>query len=310
MKKKMIVKMVALVVGLFTLPPITYAETFSGSLAPILFDEEYSELKRYTLISGPMFYQEEPSEEYTEGFRADETETLDGLFARQVYDYDSDQSARSIFHRARESLLSEGFELSFECEGADCGPVSGWRLLLSKDIVGAEDAQFYLAGRLGTRQNIVAAKAVYVTEFDSQPRMIVDTVQHVKRSTTEIGELGSFDSLYKTWRNTDTLQSLGSVFFSSNSKELASVDKIRSLVDSISDAPDAKYLLIGFSDPRGGAVSNRALSLERAVSLKEKLVSQFSVNSERLVTYGAGELDDGNVSLAQSRKVSIYRIRE
>jgi len=181
---------------------------------------------------------------------------------------------------------------------------------LSKDIVGAEDAQFYLAGRLGTRQNIVAAKAVYVTEFDSQPRMIVDTVQHVKRSTTEIGELGSFDSLYKTWRNTDTLQSLGSVFFSSNSKELASVDKIRSLVDSISDAPDAKYLLIGFSDPRGGAVSNRALSLERAVSLKEKLVSQFSVNSERLVTYGAGELDDGNVSLAQSRKVSIYRIRE
>lgn len=288
----------------------TNADSFYGSHKPFLFNEDYSGFKRYTLITGPMVYQDQASDKFTEGFRAAKFEVIDGIYTQQVYDYDNSSSAISLFKQVKESLLSEGFELSFECEGKKCGPVEGWQLLFSENIAGKDDAQFYVVGRLGNSQSSIAAKAVYITEFDSQPRLIIDSIQKTKSPMGSAIKTNGFGGIYSTWRKTNSLQPIGSVFFSTNSKQLGDSSQLNHLIDDMKAHPKSKYLLVGFSDPRGNSVANKSLSLERASSLKNTLSSQFSEINDNLIVYGAGELNEPSSNLANARRVSVFRFQE
>lgn len=307
---KNILKQIALSTILVASTITVKAGFFDSSYNSSLFNEEYSDFKRNTLITGRILYQDQASDKFSEGFRAEKSEVIDGMFARQVYDYGSDFSALSLFKQAKENLLSEGFEISFECEGQSCGPIEGWELLFSKDVAGIADSQFYVVGRIGNSQNPIAAKVVYVTEFDTQPRLIIDTIQRVKPPENGHIDVGDFNNMYDLWRETNSLKPVGSVFYSTSSKQLDNLSQIDTVVDAINLNPKAKFLLIGFSDPRGNDTSNKTLSLERARSLKNTLVSKYSVISDNLIVYGAGELNEPNTNFANARRVSVFKFEE
>lgn len=304
---KKILRKIALSVIIVVSVSTLRAANFDGSYNSSLFSEEYSDFKRNTLITGQILYQDQPSSEFTEGFRAEKSETIEGVYTRKVYDYVAGYGSLSLFKSVKEELISEGFDLSFECEGKSCGPVEGWRLLFSKDIAGTDQSQLYVVARLG---NSIAAKAVYITEFDSQTRMIIDTIQYVKPSRSTNVDIGKFNDIYKVWQNTDSLKIIGSVFYPTNSKRINNLNQVTGLVDAINTNRKSKFLLVGFSDPRGSNVVNKSLSLQRAISLKNILVSQHAVASDNLVVYGAGELNESDKSFANSRRVTVYQIKE
>ena len=71
---------------------------------------------------------------------------------------------------------------------------------------------------------------------------------------------------------------------------------------------DKKILIEGHTDALGNAKANKKLSLQRALSIKTYLVSQYSINPERLMVTGKGEsqpLKPEQPNASENRRVQI-----
>lgn len=84
---------------------------------------------------------------------------------------------------------------------------------------------------------------------------------------------------------------LGDVLFNTNKAQLKAggIHNVRKLADFLSENPQHKVLIEGYTDSIGSNVLNQKLSERRANNVRAALVNDMGISSERIATRGYGE---------------------
>lgn len=88
---------------------------------------------------------------------------------------------------------------------------------------------------------------------------------------------------------------------------------IREIADLLNQFPEIKIKVIGHTDSDGSDADNLELSQKRAEAVKQKLTSEFNINSSRIQSSGKGEADPVSDNKtregkAQNRRVEFIKI--
>ncbi len=68
-----------------------------------------------------------------------------------------------------------------------------------------------------------------------------------------------------------------------------SADALKNIADYLNAHKDKKFIIVGHTDNTGDFEANLKLSLERAQSVVNELISKYTVKSEQLKVYGDGQ---------------------
>ncbi|RBP51373.1 OmpA family protein [Arenicella xantha] len=261
-----------------------------------------------TIIEGPIKYQESVQDGFSVGYRPSQSHDIAGTFCQEVYDFDESASALSVFQSLRSAYLQNGKSLSFECQRAECGEVEGWSLYLNKYIAGNSDNQYFLLSSISNGSQYLSATMVYVSEFDSRPRLVLTSVHDLAlRNVVGLGLAASFPA---EGSGQTPAEKLGSVYFDVGQSNVTDTTKLDALIQGVRDASATdRFLVVGFTDTAGSAQTNFTLSELRAQHLVEALVQQAGIDKERLFHVGGGETHVAGRSPSLARKVDIYRLR-
>lgn len=244
---------------------------------------------RFDVPLGKMIFQAEADEQFSKGYRPQQTIQLDGDLSREVYDLPHHMRARGAFAKVRELLNSSGFEVLFECARAACGKPQAWAMYTSPLVRGSEQEQYYLAVKAGD----ASYAYVYAKEIGGQARILVDHI------LAESAEPGSAD------------KKLGSVQFPSGSSVLPSAERrqLAKYAKHILAATDEdKFMLVGHADQTGGLLRNLQLSGARAMAVREALIKDFDVPSEQLLVTAYGNAKPrGALGSAEDRRVELSK---
>jgi flagellar motor protein MotB len=270
-----------------------------------LFDSDFKKHTERLIIQGPIIEQEVDTKEFTRGFRPSKSLSLAGTYCEEVYDFGPEKSVYEIFHILRKNQKDAGFEVGFECAGIECGETAGWQLLLSKHVNGEPEDQRFLMTYFGTSEFYIASNMIHVTEFDGQPRLTITSIY-----SPDAVRLSLFDSnVGLNHADLFKLTEIGTLYFASNKANGYRPLELEKIVAKINgDQPNAKYLIIGYADVDGTKESNQKLSLVRADSVLQQLVSSYKLDEKRFYAVGKGELTVAKAASSQARKVVVYRI--
>ncbi|WP_410007069.1 OmpA family protein [Aequorivita nionensis] len=95
--------------------------------------------------------------------------------------------------------------------------------------------------------------------------------------------------------------------------QASSYGVLKEIASALSENPTVNISIIGHTDSDGDAASNLTLSEKRAIAVKNILVSEFKIDSNRMQTAGKGETeptDSNNTSLgkANNRRVEFIKL--
>ncbi len=95
--------------------------------------------------------------------------------------------------------------------------------------------------------------------------------------------------------------------------QASSYGVLKEIASALSENPTVNISIIGHTDSDGDAASNLTLSEKRAIAVKNILVSEFKIDSNRMQTAGKGETeptDNNNTSLgkANNRRVEFIKL--
>lgn len=274
----------------------------SESGFPVLFDADEKNYKDYQLIQGPLIY-EDGSEGYSQGFRPLDSIDVSGMFRRQVFDYSSSDSVIGIVRLIKDKLEAQGFNIAFKCHGPSCGDVAGWKLFMGQYVAGSNERQAYLSAYLGDPNQPTAALALYLNEFDNQPRLVADTLYYKGvvsgDASSEFDWLSPLTKALLKNRITD-------IYFQSSKATVAQGESFANALAKIDQhsLSGKRILIVGSADNRGDHYENIVLSKARADSVKDYL-KQNGVSGDALVTVGIGAV---NTKPSLARRVSLYLI--
>jgi len=105
---------------------------------------------------------------------------------------------------------------------------------------------------------------------------------------------------------------LGDVLFSTGKSQLKSggINNVQKLADFLNQNPQRKVLIEGYTDSTGSDSFNQRLSEQRADSVRNALVNNMGVRSDRVSTRGYGEQfpvarNDNSTGRQLNRRVEI-----
>jgi len=83
------------------------------------------------------------------------------------------------------------------------------------------------------------------------------------------------------------------VQFDSNSARLSNIAKAKldEVALKMKEDPDARALVIGYTDNRGSDAANQRMSERRAQAVKDYLVQRHGIDAARITTEGRGAAD-------------------
>ncbi len=255
-----------------------------------LFSRHKRVQDNYQLITGPIIYQEEDDDYFSQGFRLSSKLPVRGEVVREIYDYDKSQSATNIFEQVSKSLIAAGYSILFSCEKGSCGKVEGWQLYLDKLIGENLNEQYYLvAKKKVVADNQADYVAVYINNIDNQPRVLLDII--LKPTSHK------FDVVIKAKEMARTLEKDGRVivngiFFDTGSYDIRA-DSQKALVQMsqlLKKHSGMKFAVVGHTDNVGDLAFNKQLSKKRAQSVAQKLIKEFGVKRTQLSYDGVGSL--------------------
>ncbi|WP_179105654.1 OmpA family protein [Vreelandella utahensis] len=240
-------------------------ETFNNSI----FDRSRVVGTDVELVTGPMVYQEEEDEHFTEGYRPESSRELAGARKRrEVYDLPRVWGAAGVFSWTLARLKDAGFEPVFQCEESACGDVAAWRLYLSDLVAGPQKGQHYVLARTSNESGWSVWVAAYVNEFDGQTRLILD---HVVPSQT-------------TWSDKHFL-SRGTIRFSPGVAEAdeSALANLGRAVEQVGSLEDGKLVILGNTDAEGSLFMNIWLSGLRARNVRDYLATRDGLSADNLI---------------------------
>ncbi len=127
---------------------------------------------------------------------------------------------------------------------------------------------------------------------------IADAVEDNRSKLLTEGKIISYGIYFNVGKDIVKPESYGSV------KEIANI---------LTDNPEVKILIVGHTDSDGNAASNKDLSVRRAANVKNVLVNEFGISSDRMQTEGKGQEEpiapnSSSENKAKNRRVEFLKL--
>lgn len=172
--------------------------------------------------------------------------------------------------------------------------------LLKNDIDSLKNKVDSLEERLGTLESDLANLGKRMSNNDSM--IVQSSLKNQPRATKtplQKEEELKFDSI-----------SVGSIYFNSNdfSLDKTAVITVTSVVTKMNQNPSLKVKIEGYCDDTGNTPYNMKLSQLRADQTKEKLVKDWDISADRIVSVGKGKVLNSprKMSYRPNRRCDFY----
>ncbi|GGZ98394.1 hypothetical protein GCM10008090_03560 [Arenicella chitinivorans] len=260
------------------------------------------------VIQGPVEYFNTEQDGYSVGYRPVTSVKMQGSVCHQVYDFDEQQSAYSLFQQAKTFFSARGQTAEFECQGTRCGETTGWQIFFDKSVAGPTENQYYLLSTVGNGSRYLVANMVHVTEFDGRPRMILRSVYDP--ALYRIPGIPKPQYQSPQAHNIAEVSLLSTVYFDTGSSASDNAEKLSLISEQVKlNGDDKTYVIVGFTDSAGDAITNLELSRMRAHSTMEQLKVRSGLAAQQFIAWGAGEIDGGQQSAGRARRADIYVVQ-
>ena len=246
------------------------------------------------------------------------TRSFEGRVDRQSWRVESSAiTTLQLLDPLRQQLASAGFDIVFECDAPACGGFDfrfGIEVIPAPDMyVDIRDYRFLAAEKDGQAISLIISRsrnAGYLQIIQVSP------VEAAGLNIAAVGGLpdvedpapeGFEDQLRATGHYV-----LSDLRFQSGTTDLgdATYSSLDMLAEFLRANPSAEIALVGHTDATGELETNIALSKRRAESVRERMVTAYSIALERIQAEGMGYLaprasnltDEGR---AQNRRVEV-----
>ena len=244
---------------------------------------------------------------------------VEGKIIRIQYSVNPEDTPILIFKNYKDAFIKAGYSILFEGKNDEelgntphefCWYFYGKdglnleRLGAAYNPAGIEHAYIVAKTKNGDK-HIYAV--VYISNFSNATIITQDIIEE---EAPEIG-LVTAESIDKGLASFGHIE-LSGIYFETGLSSIKSEsdEALKNIAEYLKNNSDKKYIIVGHTDNTGDFAANIKLSDERAVSVKDKLVSTYQINSDQLITHGDGptapvatnSTDEGR---AKNRRVEI-----
>lgn len=247
------------------------------------------------------------------------TLAVSGRATRLRYEGPEGRSALEVLRNHQERLRANGFEIVFECRGAECGnPPDHWSAAANAvpqppahGMTPGWATQSYSLARLARPQGDVFV-AILAVDHQGRTNILVDVVE---ARAMEAGRILFVDALamQQAVERTGRVALYG-VQFATDSAEIqaASRPTLEEIARFLRANATMQVIITGHTDGQGGFEHNLSLSMRRAQSVMTTLTRDFQVAPARLTAFGAGMAaptasNDNDAGRQQNRRVEIVK---
>lgn len=246
-----------------------------------------------------------------------------GKAFRLKYSGPKGRAALEVSRNFQEALKAKGFEILFQCRGAECSDLNGGELYFALNDEspmgrgeirsGAPDV-LYTAAVLKRPEGDVYV-GVYVGQAGDAPEALIDVVETQPIEADRIVFVDA--SAMQKAIEADGRVALYGVLFDFDKATLRpdskpTLDEIGKLLTS---TPALKVVIAGHTDGKGGFDYNVDLSKRRAAAVVSTLVKQYGIAASRLQPFGVGMAspvasNDDDAGRAKNRRVELVKAAE
>ncbi len=243
----------------------------------------------------------------------------EGKLTRYQYTTPAENNPAYVYKTLLDNLQKNGFAIIVKGKGVDgigCNSEDFANYYFGNKMTGQLGYKYYQRGedshclivarKPGTEKNIYTV--IYISGFSDKTLITQDVMEADKEdvfNAKNIDEnLAAFGHL-----------SVYSILFDPGKADIKpeSEGTIKVIADYLKSHPDKKFIIVGHTDNTGEFEANLKLSMDRAQSVKNELVSKYSVNADQLKVFGDGQTapvasnstDEGK---AQNRRVEIVEL--
>ncbi|PHQ25177.1 hypothetical protein CLH62_12580 [Marinobacter guineae] len=251
------------------------------------YSSQHTDFSQYELILGKMRYQYPRSPDETEGFKAEASRIFEGRIDRKVFDFNPDVGSLKAFSTLKDFLDGEGFNIAFTCEGSSCGSVKGWGTFFPDQADGSSSDQFYLSAIYPENGPPERVFSSHISMIGNRVRVTIDEVVLLVDMERSIENYAN--AVLGYWSEYGFDQGLPVTGYGLGSYELTTTMKLkyRAIAKIMENNPDFPIKLSGYTDLVGEESVNRELSLVRAKSVADFLVT-MGVPEDSLSFEGRG----------------------
>jgi OOP family OmpA-OmpF porin len=248
-----------------------------------------------------------------------QTQAIEGRLTRINYRAPVERSALEVFRNYQEALQKAGFEVLFQCQDQECGPMS--HAILTKSFAGLsmlhynDKDQKYLAARLARPEGDVYVALYTVRAYsiggENKDRVFTQLdVIEARPMQTGLVQVDA-DAMAKEIAANGRVALYG-IYFDTNKAEVKPESKpaLEEIGKLLSKNSSMKLLVVGHTDSAGDFDYNLDLSRKRAEAVVRELTNQYGVDAARLKPVGvsfaapvaSNRAEDGR---AKNRRVEL-----
>lgn len=240
-----------------------------------------------------------------------------GKSIRIRYEGPSGRSPLEVARNFQSEIKAKGFELLFECKGADCSDLGGSELyfalhdespLGNGDIHSNPPSQIFTSAKLTRPEGDVYA-TIYVGDFKKAPEVLVDVVETAPMDTDKIVFVDAAQ-MQKDISAYGRVALYGILFdFDKASIRPDSQPTLDEIAKFLSSNTQVKLIVAGHTDWKGGFDYNLDLSKRRAEAVVKALM-EMGVAGSRLRSFGVGPAapvasNESEAGRAKNRRVEL-----
>lgn len=249
--------------------------------------------------------------------------TVAGKAYRLKYDGPQGRTALEVARNLQDGMKAKGFEILFQCRGAECSDMNGTELyfgLNEEGPMGRGEIHpgpadvVYTAAVLKRAEGDVYA-GVYVGQVGAKPEILVDVVETKPMETDKIVFIDA--SAMQKAIEKDGRVALYGILFDFDKATIRpdskpTLDEIRKFLKA---NPSLKMVVAGHTDAKGGFDYNVDLSKRRASAVVDTLVKQYGIGVARLKPFGVGMAspiasNDNDAGRAKNRRVELVKMSD
>jgi outer membrane protein OmpA-like peptidoglycan-associated protein len=240
-----------------------------------------------------------------------------GKSIRIRYEGPAGRSPLEVARNFQSQMKAKGFEILFECKGAECSDLGGSELyfalhdespLGNGDIHSNPTSQVFTTAKLSRPEGDVYA-TIYVGDFKKAPEVLVDVVETAPMETDKIVFVDA-TQMQKDISAYGRVALYGILFdFDQATIRPDSQPTLDEIVKFLSANRAIKVIVAGHTDWKGGFDYNTDLSKRRAEAVVHALTS-MGIEPSRLRAFGAGPAapvasNESEAGRAKNRRVEL-----
>jgi len=160
----------------------------------------------------------------------------------------------------------------------------------------------------GKSEKIIVAEAPITAAPEEQVEPVVEEVKAVEAAT-----IVATEEVVAEKQDIEIENQTAEVYFDTKSNALSatSIEQLQPIIQHLKDHPSATIIAVGHTDSRGSEAGNQKLSEQRAKTVSNYIIKEFSIDPTRITHSGEGELspiadNKTKQGQAKNRRVSVF----